>query len=452
MCPGPVSNRGHKRRQVSLLRHFPYDPHPWVCAGLLPVFFVRSPAISPLQALLMVNPVESLEPRLLFSVLPAIPRPDHVVVLIEEDHSYSQILGGPLLPREIWPVQLPSLLDIAPHMRQLADHSASFTQAFSVGNNNFLDYQALFSGYVPKQQEAPPGSPLTDPNLASELNAAGLSFGGYAEGLPRAGYIGSDKGDYTRSHNPWVEFSNVPATENLPFARFPRHYAALPTVSYVVPNEQNNMHSGQVQDADNWYQSNIAPYANWAMSHNSLLVVTWDESHQSNDQIPTLFYGPMVRRGQYSEHITQRNILATIQDMYGLAPTGASASATPITDIFATRAQAGAGKFRAAGFGQIVGSVAIGGPVGGPVGGSRAGWKVYLDLNHNGIFDRREPHATTGAGGQFHFDHLPAGEYTVHLAPRAGYGPVPSTGDSFPVSLIGGQKITDLVFSEIRVV
>ena len=380
----------------------------------------------------MVNPVESLEPRLLFSAIPAIPRPDHVVVLIEEDHSYSQILGGPLLPREIWPVQLPSLLDIAPHLRQLADHSASFTQAFSVGNNNFLDYQAIFSGYVPKQQEAPAGSPLTDPNLASELNAAGLSFGGYAEGLPRAGYNGSDKGDYTRSHNPWVEFSNVPANENLPFARFPQHYAALPTVSYVVPNEQNNMHSGQVQDADNWYQSNIAPYAKWAMSHNSLLIVTWDESHQSNDQIPTLFYGPMVRRGSYSEHITQRNILATIQDMYGLAPTGASASVTPITDIFTPSARAGSGRPKAAPFGQIFGSVSIDGSV----RGSRAGLKAYLDLNHNGIFDRREPHAMTGAGGQFHFGHLPAGKYTVHLVSSARYKRAISARDSFSTRLI----------------
>jgi hypothetical protein len=281
---------------------------------------------------------EALERRCLYSAT-SLPRPDHVVVLIEEDHSYQQILG-PLVEasQQAWSVQPPLLINQAPRLRQLAANGASFTHAFSVGNSNLNDYQAIFSGKVPPTREPPLGSPYTDANIASELNAAGLSFGGYAESLPKVGYNGPDKGNYVFPHNPWKLFSNVPASQNMPFSKFPTKFANLPTVSYVVPNIQNDMHSGTIQDGDNWYQSHIAPYAKWALKHNSLLIVTWDESHANNDQIPTIFYGPMIKHGNYSEHITQSNILRTVEDMYGLTPTGRAAAATPITDIFKTTA------------------------------------------------------------------------------------------------------------------
>jgi len=123
----------------------------------------------------------------------------------------------------------------------------------------------------------------------------------------------------------------------MPFENFPERFASLPTISYVVPNQQHNMHSGSINAADEWYQSNIAPYAAWAMKHNSLLVVTWDESHQTGDQIPILFYGPMVKPAHYSRPITQDNVLRTLEDMYGLAPTGNAANATPLTSIFKTQ-------------------------------------------------------------------------------------------------------------------
>jgi hypothetical protein len=282
----------------------------------------------------MTRLVEVLESRRLCSTT-TLPRPDHVVVLIEEDHSYQQILGPLQEPSQIaWSVQPPLLIDQASRLRQLAANGASFTHAISVGNSNLNDYQAMFSGKVAPTNEPPLGNPYTDANIATELNAAGMSFGGYAESMPKVGYNGPDKGNYVFPHNPWELFSNVPATQNMPFSKFPKNYNNLPTVSYVVPNIQNDMHSGTVQDGDNWYQSNIAPYAKWAMKHNSLLIVTWDESHANNDQIPTIFYGPMIKRGNYSEHITQLNVLRTLEDMYGVTPTGRAAAATPITDIF----------------------------------------------------------------------------------------------------------------------
>jgi serine/threonine protein kinase len=45
--------------------------------------------------------------------------------------------------------------------------------------------------------------------------------------------IGS--GNYTRGHNPWAYFKNVPPSLNMPFSAFPSDFTKLPTVSIVVP-------------------------------------------------------------------------------------------------------------------------------------------------------------------------------------------------------------------------
>jgi acid phosphatase len=141
-----------------------------------------------------------------------------------------------------------------------------------------------------------------------------------------------------------VDFNNVPGTSNLTFASFPKDYARLPTVSIVVPNECHDMHSCSRDSGDRWIQANLGGFASWARSHNSLLIVTWDEDGTrleipllgggDGNKVPTIFYGAHVRTGSYGEHITHYSILRTLEDMYGLAHAGASASAKPVTDVW----------------------------------------------------------------------------------------------------------------------
>ena len=152
------------------------------------------------------------------------------------------------------------------------------------------------------------------------------------------GYTGNDVGSYVRHHAPWVNFSDVPVTDNLPFSKFPRHFNELPTVSFVVPNLANDMHSGTVERADRWLKQHMSRYAAWAKKNNSLLIVTWDEDNgTSANHIPTIFYGAHIRRGPDSEPVNHYNVLRTIEDMYALPPLGNAASAMPITGVFAER-------------------------------------------------------------------------------------------------------------------
>jgi phosphatidylinositol-3-phosphatase len=276
---------------------------------------IRRPAYRPA--------LEALDPRLLLS---ALPRPEHVVVVVEENHSYGAIIGS----------------SAAPYINSLAGQGASFTQSFASRHPSQPNYLDLFSGSNQGiTNNTPPTQPFTTPNLGAGLIQAGLSFGGYSEGLPSVGSTVSKSGDYARKHNPWSDWQGasanaIPAADNMPFTSFPTDFTKLPTVSFVVPNQQNDMHDGSIRTADTWLQTNLDSYVQWAKTHNSLLIVTWDEDdHSQSNQVPTIFVGPMVQPGQYSERINHFNVLRSIEDMYNLPYSGASATATPITDVWA---------------------------------------------------------------------------------------------------------------------
>jgi len=253
-----------------------------------------------------------------------LPRPDHVVIVIEENRSFSSIIGN----------------DAAPYINSLAARGAVFTNVHSVAHPSQPNYLALFSGSahgVTSDLAPPAGSPYSSANLASGLFGAGLSFAGYSEDLPFVGFTGATHEQYRRRHNPWVNFSNVPASSNLPFWDFPppERFDELPTVAIVIPNLFHDMHSGSVTAGDAWLRDNLDAYVRWADGHNSLFILTWDEGDRSlSSHIPTLFVGPMVKAGSYDESLNHLHVLRTLEDFYGLAYAGESVNVAPITNVW----------------------------------------------------------------------------------------------------------------------
>jgi len=250
-----------------------------------------------------------------------LPRPDHVVIVMEENHSFSSIIGNA----------------DAPYLNKLAAQGALFTQSYAITHPSQPNYIALFAGEINRNGDGCPeeGVPADAPNLASELIAAHLSFAGYSETLPHPGFTGCFAGfakwSYARKHNPWVSFTNVPASSNLPFSALP-HYQDLPTVAYIVPNQAHDMHSGSVADADSWLQSNVGALIDWSATHNTLVIITWDEDDRGeNNRIPTIFVGPMVKSGRDDERIDHYSVLRTLEDIYGLQPAGNSRASNTIT-------------------------------------------------------------------------------------------------------------------------
>ena len=251
-----------------------------------------------------------------------LPRPDHVVIVVEENRSERNIIGG----------------KAAPFINALAAHGANMAQSFAETHPSEPNYLALFAGStLGVTEDACPVNGGNTPNLGSELLAAGYTFIGYAEDLPAVGSPVCSAGKYARKHVPWANFTNVPAQNSVPFSAFPMgNYAALPTVSFVIPNNDNNMHDGSIAQADAWLNRELSGYANWAVANNSLLIVTWDEDDGGpRNQIPTVIYGAHVQPGTYDEQISHYSVLSTLEQMYGLPKTGNAASAPPIATIWA---------------------------------------------------------------------------------------------------------------------
>jgi acid phosphatase len=221
----------------------------------------------------------------------------------------------------------------APNLDSLAASGAQFTNSHGLTHPSQPNYLALFSGSTQGVTDDSCPQNLGDrPNLATQLTGAGLTFAGYSEAMPTAGYTGCAAGRYARRHNPWVDFSNVPATSNLPLTDVPTDLSQLPTVSFIVPDLCNDMHDCAVATGDHWAREHLAPYVDWARTHNSLLVVTFDEDEgTSANRIPTFLVGPMVKRTTIPQRITHYNVLRTIEDLYGLEPLGKARDAAPLT-------------------------------------------------------------------------------------------------------------------------
>ncbi|SNQ51321.1 Phosphatidylinositol-3-phosphatase [Frankia canadensis] len=255
----------------------------------------------------------------------SLPTPDHIVVVMLENHAYSQVIGS----------------SSAPYINSLKAGGANLTASYGLTHPSQPNYVALFSGGtqgVTSDSCYTPGF-SSAANLGSELIAAGKTFASYNEGLPSEGstVCTNSSTKYARKHNPWFAFSNVPTSLAHTFTAFPTDYTTLPKVSFVVPNLCNDMHDCSVSTGDSWVSSKLGAYATWAKTHNSLLVVTFDEDNSlSGNHIPTVIYGQHVTAGSSSATTYNHyNLLRTLEDLSGLTThAGNASSASDITGIW----------------------------------------------------------------------------------------------------------------------
>ncbi len=248
----------------------------------------------------------------------ALPRPDHVVVVIEENHSFDEVMEHQ-----------------GSYIRELAKRGMLFKRSYGVSHPSQPNYLALFSGSTHDIADDRCPKHLSGENLASSLIQKNMSFAIYSEGLPADDATVCAAGPYQRKHNPAANWSDLPSGINLPFSEFPEDFSKLPTVSFVIPDQNNDMHDGSFEAADSWLKAHIAPYVDWAYKHNSLFILTWDEDDFKGDnRIVTILAGPMIKNGTSGQRIDHYGVLRTLLDLYGLEPIGNSRDTSPIKGIW----------------------------------------------------------------------------------------------------------------------
>lgn len=197
----------------------------------------------------------------------------HVVLVMEENHSYSDVIGSSAMP----------------YLNSLASQYGLATQYFANGHPSIPNYLMLTTGQMETFDDNFSGT-ISDDNVVRELVNAGKSWKAYEESIPSAGYLGGDAAPYVRRHNPFSYLSDVQknpsqAANIVPYSQFASDLAnnALPQFSFISPDVNDDAHDGTLAAADAWLHSNIAPLlASSTFQSSGLLIITFDESENTD--------------------------------------------------------------------------------------------------------------------------------------------------------------------------
>lgn len=115
------------------------------------------------------------------SLAQSVPQFGHVFVLLEENHSYSSVIGSSSMP----------------YLNSLANQYGVATQYYANTHPSIGNYFMLTAGQIITNDDSYMGT-LTSDNIVRHLMTAGKTWKSYAESLPSVGYIGGDTGTYVR--------------------------------------------------------------------------------------------------------------------------------------------------------------------------------------------------------------------------------------------------------------
>ncbi|HKR62619.1 MAG TPA: alkaline phosphatase family protein [Thermoanaerobaculia bacterium] len=291
-----------------------------------------------------------------------VPRPDHVVIVFEENKSYEDIVNSPN----------------APYLTKLATQTGASVTFYGFHHPSQPNYFEFFAGTNSiKLKDGTTHTVVNDDcfsPLATSRSLGGAliaryganGFRGYGEGFNKSNPTACTIQNvyYARKHCPWTYFTDS-VSANATFDDFPADFTKLPLVSMVTPNLIHDMHSlpgnkdfnkegdnipQLVKNGDDWLQKHLDAYVQWAMTHNSLLIVTFDENSRGKQEghsgaarfqmpvnhVATIFVGPMVQAKSNGQPVAYNHwdLLKTILWMYGLPPVGNAAKAQVIEGIW----------------------------------------------------------------------------------------------------------------------
>ncbi len=266
------------------------------------------------------------------------PQSKHVVMVMEENESYSTVVGK----TSVWP-----------NLNNLISNGALPTNYYASTHPSIGNYLMLTTGQVLTNNDNSTTVWNVD-NLARRMLSSGVSFKIYAEGISQ-GYVGGNTGPYLIRHEPFALLSDIADSTQVanqhiwPFTQFATDAAngTLPEFSFIVPDVNDDAHNGTPQQADSWLQSKIVnPLSNnsaFAPGGDGVLIVDFDEAADSDTEhggghVAVVLWGPNVKAGftQTSNTVYQhQSMLRTVMELLQLSnPPGAAASAPLMTEFF----------------------------------------------------------------------------------------------------------------------
>ena len=252
-----------------------------------------------------------------------------VVVVVEENHASGQIIGSPQ----------------APFLNHLATKGTLLTSYFAITHPSLPNYLAMVSGDTHQITSDCGGCNLDAPNLADQLEAAGVSWKAYMEDLPAPCSDAHRAGAYAKKHNPFMYFASVRdhpdrCAKVVPLDQLDTDLQAgrLPRLVFVTPNQDHDMHgAGEggndpalIETADRWLEDLYGRLAgSSAWREDTRLVVTWDEAANGDKlgccgglaaggHVATIVTGPHVKAGRDNTTYSHYSLLRSIETLFHL--------------------------------------------------------------------------------------------------------------------------------------
>ncbi|MES2219354.1 MAG: alkaline phosphatase family protein [Acidobacteriota bacterium] len=271
------------------------------------------------------------------SVQAQTPHSKHVILVMEENRSYSSVVGQ----TTVWP-----------NLNHLISTGALATNYYANTHPSIGNYFMLTTGQILTNNDSSTKVWNVD-NIARRMLSVGVSFRIYAEGITQ-GYVGGNTGNYLIRHDPFALLSDIADDATVakahmwPFTQFATDLAngTLPEYSFIVPDANDDAHNGTAQQADTWLQSKvIAPLSTnsaFEPGGDGVLIVDFDEAATSDTRhggghVACVLWGPVVTAGyrQSSNTVYQhQSLLRTEMELLGLSNPPRAAAGAPLMNEF----------------------------------------------------------------------------------------------------------------------
>jgi hypothetical protein len=267
-----------------------------------------------------------------------VPASKHVVIVVEENQGYSTVAGD----TGAWP-----------HLNAMITKGALATNYYADTHPSIGNYFMMTTGQIVTNNDSSLMVENVD-SIARRMLTNNVPFKVYAEGI-KQGYLGGDTGLYLIHHNPFALLSDIASNKQVagavlwPFSQFGSDVSknALPAYSFIVPDIDDDAHTGTLQQADSWLQANVlAPLSGnpaFQPGGDGLLALIFDEASNTDTahgggHVVAAFWGPVVKPGytQSSSTVYQHeSLLRTVMEALQLPnPPGAAATAPDMAEFF----------------------------------------------------------------------------------------------------------------------
>ena len=263
----------------------------------------------------------------------------HVVWIVDENHSYDQIIG---VPKDAY-------------LNSLATTYGSASNDWGVTHPSVPNYLGLTSGLPLASLPAVDCTKCTQ--TGPDLFTQGESWRAYEESMPTpCDRVATTDGLYQPKHNPPLYFNDVTAAactaDDLPYTALASDLShhTLPAFAWIAPNMNDNMHTGTNLQGQAWLQAHLPALLTSSefTAGTMVIFVMWDEGNTTGEiagadcttstsqscHVPLLVLSAYTHHVNWTGKLTHYSVLRATEDLLGLPELGQATSAPSLLTAF----------------------------------------------------------------------------------------------------------------------